>query len=692
MFKANVSEIHLCQRCPRLLAYKLIGKKNVWNIGFTDHNYLPGKMFHDQISMPFFSELASRPDSTISQQFKNILPEPEEDTEIVLLTLIKKEYFIPLMKKESRHLTTNQIFLFGQGLIKWTKLLARFIHNAYRKQEENKDDFIKKTFHKPEMLIKEIYNHDGVDKLQVSGKYDSLLFDMFNKEAVLMEFKGRKADFHDEDFLQVVLYCWLVYRKTGIIPRGIVLYLEEEEPDVHYSTENIKNAMENLPDLFEQVIKIKEVIENNKKENLLPPPDPELCKVCRFESKCQEDWGDFDIQTKIQNGKSEQTEIDKTKDPIPNIKCHNDLETNENIETNEEKYDETEEAEKGMELLLKTFDSLKLPVNPNGYIIGPRFIRYKLKPQLNKGVTCDKLKKHSENLQVELGLSYPPMIMAQPGYVSIDTPRKTRIPLTLGEVMKKPKQNSPESKTSFPLGMAIDGSVVWADFSDPTMSSILVGGSSGSGKSVFLRSAVVSLALRTKPQELKIVLIDPKRVSFNDLSILPHLFDSIIMDEEAALDKLTLILEKMEERYLLFEKEGVCDLNGHNKKAKPLCRYILIIDEYADLIIDKNSREKLEVIVQRLGQKGRAAGFHLILATQRPDAKVVTPIIKANLQLKVALKVTTGRNSSVILDQPGAECLIGHGDMMVGGSVPVQRLQCPIVTKTEIEKAMREKD
>ncbi len=349
----------------------------------------------------------------------------------------------------------------------------------------------------------------------------------------------------------------------------------------------------------------------------------------------------------------------------------------------------TQEAEQGLRALIQALDTLKLPVESVGYIAGPRFIRYKIKPRLDQGVTVKKLVHQAENLQVALGLQVAPLIQPQAGYVSVDIPRKVRIPLTLGEVWQKGQRNRPPSKAAFPVGMSIDGSIVWANLSDPTMSGILIGGTSGSGKSIFLKASAVGLALNAKPTEVRLILIDPKRVGFMDFASLPHLSGPILMDTESALEKLHQLVDEMEERYRTFEKKGVSDIQAYNQLGGSLSHQVIMIDEYADLMADKDTRTELETSIQHLGQKGRAAGIHLILSTQRPDARVVTPIIKANLQLKVALKVTSAANSTIILDTSGAEYLIGHGDMLIGGSVPLQRLQGPLVTKTEIEMAMQ---
>jgi S-DNA-T family DNA segregation ATPase FtsK/SpoIIIE len=149
------------------------------------------------------------------------------------------------------------------------------------------------------------------------------------------------------------------------------------------------------------------------------------------------------------------------------------------------------------------------------------------------------------------------------------------------------------------------------------------------------------------------------------------------------MEALQTTVDEMERRYVLMEEASVSDIAGYNAKAlEKLKRRVLIIDEYADMIVSSQTRGTLELFVQRICQKGRAAGIHLILATQRPDAKVVTGIIKANLQLRVALKVTSKTNSQIILGEGAgqAQYLLGHGDLLVGGSVPLQRLQAPLAS------------
>lgn len=656
MHRTNVSSIHLCQRCPRLLGYQLSGYKNVWKIGLVGLN-MPGKIFHEHIAAPFHKAMASGPKTPIYQTVKSLLDKPQEKLEIGLLVLLEEHFFLPTIQRYGKTLRSDQILQLGRGLELWSRYLSQFLSKICQDRHHDPETLLTQSFYKPETLLKGTYILEDGRKLQIAGKYDALLFDSVAGEAIVIEFKGLKAGHLDEDFLQLVLYCWLIKAATDVTPCGVIFYLEEEEPEVLYSAEDLQQAMQNLSNLLWQVVDVIEVAQKKSKTKLPSTPDPYLCKICPFDPNCDQDWGP-------RRGEM-------------------------SMSSSQDSNDTTRETEQGLRALTQALDTLKLPVESAGYITGPRFIRYKIKPKLEQGVTVKKLVSQAENLQVALSLQTAPFIQPQAGYVSIDIPRKIRIPLTLREVWEKGQRNRPSSRVAFPIGMAIDGSVVWANLSDPTMTSILVGGTSRSGKSVFLRAATIGLALNAKPEAVQLTLIDPKRVNFTDLTALPHLSGPILMEPELAIGKLNELVDLMEERYRLFEKKKVPDINAYNQIARLLGHQVVIIDEYADLMLDKDTQLQLESTVRRLGQKGRAAGIHLILATQRPDARVVTPIIKANLQLRVAFKVTTAVNSNIILDTTGAEYLTGHGDLLIGGSVPLQRLQGPLVTKTEIEMAIR---
>jgi S-DNA-T family DNA segregation ATPase FtsK/SpoIIIE len=250
---------------------------------------------------------------------------------------------------------------------------------------------------------------------------------------------------------------------------------------------------------------------------------------------------------------------------------------------------------------------------------------------------------------------------------------------------------TPSSGTAFPLGLNIDGGVFWVDLADPAMTSILIGGTSGSGKSVLLRSIVVGLLSRASPDSVSFSLIDPKRVTFTDMKGLRCLEEgNLLLDAAGAMKALESAVEEMELRYALMEKAGASDIGSYNDsvtRVSRMKRRVLVFDEYADMVLNPKLRTGVETLAQRICQKGRAAGVHLILATQHPIVKVVTGVIKANLQLRVALRVTSKLNSQIILGEGlgQARYLLGRGDMLVGGSVPLQRLQAPLASLSMLE-------
>jgi S-DNA-T family DNA segregation ATPase FtsK/SpoIIIE len=631
----NVSEIHLCQRCPRLLAYHLAGKKQVWRIGLVASETFPGKFFHDKIVLQLHKKLSS-PNTRLFKAVNGICQTMEDNFHSRFLETMETHFFLNFLNTHSQQLETANLLQIGKAFEKWCAFLSEFLQPIILKLGTQFS--LSEIFYPPEQLISQTYTSHSGKQLTVNGRYDAILFDSIKKKLVILECKGRDMDRPDEDMTQVALYAWLISNKTGIMPQAVILYLTGDKDRYLISKDQMQTLVQQLPSLFDHVIQIVDANTYKMKIQLPRSADKQLCIRCPFDSSCDKNF--------------EQA-------------------LSENF---------------GINNILDLFKKLDLPVFNEGLICGPRFIRYKLKPDFSKKVTVTKIKNRAQDLQVAMNLPDIPLIQAQAGYISIDIPRKARKPLTLGEVMRKAAPTRPNSKVAFPIGMAIDGTIVWINLDDPATPSILVGGTSGSGKSVLLRSILIAMAINAEPDELKFSLIDPKHVSFLDLSDIPHIDGDIIVDNSIAIEKLSVLVDEMERRYSAFKDIKVFDINGYQQKGHQMPHHVVIIDEYADLIIDRQTKNDLETAIQRLGQKGRASGIHLILATQRPDARVVTPLIKANLQLKVALKVTTASNSNIIIDQSGAECLIGKGDMLIAGSMPVKRLQGPIASSTDIEK------
>lgn len=215
----------------------------------------------------------------------------------------------------------------------------------------------------------------------------------------------------------------------------------------------------------------------------------------------------------------------------------------------------------------------------------------------------------------------------------------------------------------------------------------MVGGTTGSGKSEFLRSLLLSLLLRHSTAYLKIALVDPKRVTFPEFEQIPWLYSPIVKESDRAIELMDELVSEMELRYQRFEKAGCADLNAYNQRSpQPLPRIVCIFDEYADFMAEKEIRTALEQSIKRLGAKARAAGIHLIIATQRPEAKVVTPLIRSNLPGRVALRTASEADSKIVLGgtQTAAASLLGKGDLLYQIGNNLSRLQSLFATTIQL--------
>jgi S-DNA-T family DNA segregation ATPase FtsK/SpoIIIE len=268
--------------------------------------------------------------------------------------------------------------------------------------------------------------------------------------------------------------------------------------------------------------------------------------------------------------------------------------------------------------------------------------------------------------------------------VGVEVPNTRPAKVTLGDIF----EDYPEAEDwALPVGLGkdISGRAVFLNLAE--MPHLLVAGTTGSGKSVMLNALLTSLLLTTDPRQVKMVLIDPKRVEMAPFARIPHLITPVVTDVKKAANALAWAVSEMERRYEVLEKEGVRSLDGYNARADtPMPYVVIVIDELADLMMTAAS--KVEDAVIRIAQKARAVGIHLVVATQRPSVDVITGMIKANVPSRIAFAVSSQVDSRVILDTPGAEALLGMGDMLfkpVSASRP-SRVQGAYIAEDEVEK------
>lgn len=341
------------------------------------------------------------------------------------------------------------------------------------------------------------------------------------------------------------------------------------------------------------------------------------------------------------------------------------------------------------DLINATLLSFKITTYDFEEIQGAAVTLYKFRPQL--GVRVSKIRGLKDELAAVLGVSSVRIIAPlADGSVGIEVPNKQKPILPMAEILCSPEYLTSDMALPLAIGRTVTNDIFMADLAD--MPHLLVAGATGQGKSVGLNVMLMSLLHKKTPEELKLVLIDPKQVELNVYSKLGsvYLASPVITEAEEAESVLESLCELMEERYDLISSAGKRNIKEYNALTivEPMPYIVVVIDEYGDLIMQ--SGKPMERSICRLAQKARAVGIHLIISTQRPSATIVTGNIKANFPTRIAFRTTTGTDSRVILDQIGAEKLTGCGDMIYFAGAETTRVQCAYASIEEVSKSCEE--
>lgn len=323
---------------------------------------------------------------------------------------------------------------------------------------------------------------------------------------------------------------------------------------------------------------------------------------------------------------------------------------------------------------------------------GPSVTRYELQPAA--GVKISKITGLADDIALNLassGIRIEAPIPNKPA-VGIEVPNKIRDTVPFRQLIESPEIAEKKSKLAAVLGKDISGEIVIADIAE--MPHLLIAGTTGSGKSVCVNSIIMSILFRSKPEEVRFIMIDPKAVEFMAYNGIPHLLIPVVTDPKKAAGALNWAVGEMLKRYSMFSEYNVRNIHGFNSLAdkdpemKKMEQIVIFIDELADLIMA--SKNEVEDSICRLAQMARAAGMHLVIATQRPTVDVVTGLIKANIPSRIALKVSSGTDSRVIMDEQGAEKLLGKGDMLFKSvSMPKPtRVQGCWISDKEVERVV----
>jgi DNA segregation ATPase FtsK/SpoIIIE, S-DNA-T family len=348
--------------------------------------------------------------------------------------------------------------------------------------------------------------------------------------------------------------------------------------------------------------------------------------------------------------------------------------------------DPEHDAEETSRRLTRALSDLGVEAQVVRAVVGPRVTRYELR--LGSGVKVGKVRNLQQDIAYALAATEVRILAPIPGKsaVGVEVPNTRPAKVTLGDVF----QEYPEGNDwTLPVGLGkdISGRAVFFDLAD--MPHLLVAGTTGSGKSVMLNSLLTSLLLTTDPRQVKMVLVDPKRVELSYFGRIPHLITPVVTDVKKAANALTWAVSEMERRYEVLEKTGARSLEGYNARSEtPMPYVVIVIDELADLMMA--AATKVEDAVIRIAQKARAVGLHLVVATQRPSVDVITGMIKANIPSRVAFAVSSQVDSRVILDSPGAESLLGMGDMLFKpvSAARASRVQGAFISEAEVERVV----
>ncbi len=355
------------------------------------------------------------------------------------------------------------------------------------------------------------------------------------------------------------------------------------------------------------------------------------------------------------------------------------------------------------ETLQRTLDSFNVSGQVVGYISGPRVTRYEI--QLAPGVSVKKVENLESNIAMEMEAKSVRILAPIPGknLVGVEAPNASSEAVFMRSIMETPDWANTKAGIPIILGKNVAGKPVILDLAKAPH--LLIAGSTGSGKSVCMNTLIMSMIFRFRPDELRLILVDPKIVEFEDYKTLPHLITPVINDSQKVPIALRWAVSEMERRYRVLAKAGVKNLAGFNARPKggstvldhdglpipdTMPVLVVIVDELADLMMTE-AKKDVETSIARIAQKGRAAGIHIVIATQRPSREIITGVIRANLPTKIAFMVGKRIDSQVILDQNGAESLLGKGDMLFlpPGVASLERIQGAMVDDNDIKEVVK---
>lgn len=365
------------------------------------------------------------------------------------------------------------------------------------------------------------------------------------------------------------------------------------------------------------------------------------------------------------------------------------------------------DIEQGKDIIVRTLRHFHIDVEPGEVQVGPTVTQYTFRPAV--GVKISSITPLAQDLALALAAQHIRIEAPIPGksLIGVEVPNKAKVNVRLRELLQSKHFRERHSNLTIVLGQDVSGKYIYADLG--RMPHLLIAGTTRSGKSVCINTLILSLLYQNSPEDLKFIFVDPKRVELSLYKGIPHLKTDVIVDNHKVVNALKWAVGEMERRYKTLESAGSRDIHSYREKAArgekkrvvdsetsevreedlaPMPQVVIVIDEMADLMVAHGKEVEASIIL--LAQKGRAAGIHLVLATQRPEVNVVTGLIKANMPARISFKLKSQIDSRTILDTGGAEKLLGNGDMLYSSAEAsnLQRIQGVFVSEDEVKKVV----
>lgn len=687
----SVTKVRVAFECARL--FYLAHHFNDMTLFLPDTQQTAGvgNAFHDLSGQ--FTRIALK-----EPQFQTLLSPPVEQLQVEeialrLRKLFYSEVFFPYLQSqiESQPRKVQALQQLWQGLSslieRWAALLVG--NRRYCRAEET----FSKTFLAEEHSVQHYFNLPNGEQQLVKGRFDSLVYDFVHHRLCVVEYKTYQSPDQAAQLAQVALYSYMLREKIGVAIDSAIYSVLPDWKELTFTWDELESTVHQLiPYKLQQM---RQWVNWQPGQPDPPPPtaQPHLCEMCPQYQKCQTFFAEanpaetglaetglaaFEPTESSQSVVSDESDFPTAPVQLKIPKLNQKSKTSpQPLRTPDKMASEPSATDQTAHQLVETLRAFNVDVEYQGFVTAPAFIRVKLKPSL--GVKVSAILKLANDLRVQLGLAYPPLIAPQTGYVSVDLPRSDRQSANFEQYIQAQLSST---TTRIAIGVDLEGSLIEADLADPNTCHFLVGGTTGSGKSEFLRSILLSLLVRHSSHHLKIALVDPKRVTFPEFERIPWLYQPIVKEADRAIELMESLVSEMESRYQKFEVNGCSDLSSYNQKhqktpEKILPRIVCIFDEYADFMAEKETAKGLELSIKRLGAMARAAGIHLIIATQRPEAKIVTPVIRSNLPGRVALRTASEADSMIILGGKRTEAayLLGKGDLLYQAGASFLRLQ-----------------